>query len=331
MLLPAGNIFNDRMRVKSPNSYSSLTNNTNEHDTTIWHQRGGAAFTVQNNIKAHQASHSTNKTGLGRWIWTRLRGRGTTYTRIVSAYRPCLNKGISTVWTQQCRYMRSVQQVASPDPIIQFDIRLVAEIQRWKEMGDNIIVGIDMNEDVIDCNLSKAFRENELRNAIFTSHLSESASDTFNRNPSRTPIDAIWVTPNLDITRAGFMPFDGGSQSAPSDGHRMLWVEVDNYSFLGKHIPTTTSALTASRVKSNNPSSVRRYQRLLCNQYMKHKIFKTTKKLAQELKTFLATTIATKDKQATFLASFQEKFNTHHKQTRQIRQSVDKQMQQIFA
>jgi hypothetical protein len=128
MILPAGNGFNDRMRVKSPNSYSSLTNNTNEHDTTNWHQRGGAAFTVQNNIKAHQASHSTDKTGLGRWIWTRLRGKGTTYTRIVSAYRPCLNRGISTVWSQQCRYMRLVQQVASPEPIIQFDIDLVAEI-----------------------------------------------------------------------------------------------------------------------------------------------------------------------------------------------------------
>jgi hypothetical protein len=39
MLLPAGNGFNDRMRVKSPNSYSSLTNDTNEHDTTSWHQK----------------------------------------------------------------------------------------------------------------------------------------------------------------------------------------------------------------------------------------------------------------------------------------------------
>jgi hypothetical protein len=76
--------------------------------------------------------------------------------------------------------MRSVQQVASPDPIIQFDIDLIAEIQRWKEMGDNIIVGIDMNEAVIDCNLSKAFQENELRNAILT--LSPPA--TFNRNSS---------------------------------------------------------------------------------------------------------------------------------------------------
>jgi hypothetical protein len=119
--------------------------------------------------------------------------------------------------------------------------------------------------------------------------------------------------------------------SAPSDGHRILWIEINNYSFLGKHIPTTTSPLAASRVKSNNPRSVRGYQRLLRNQYMKHKIFKTTKKLAQELKTFSATSTATTEERATFLTSFQDKFNTHHKQTGQIWQSVDKQMCQIFA
>jgi hypothetical protein len=61
---------------------------------------------------------------------------------------------------------------------------------------------------------------------------------------------------------------------------------------------------------------------------MKSKIFKTTKKLAQELKTFLATTIATKDEHATFLASFQEKFNTHHKQTRQ--KKCDEYLQEVL-
>jgi hypothetical protein len=127
------------------------------------------------------------------------------------------------------------------------------------------------------------------------------------------------------------MPFDGGSPSAPSDGHRMLWIEVNIYSFLGKHISTTTSPLAASRVKSNNPRSVRRYQRLLHNQYIKHKIVKTTKKLAQEQEKFLATSTPTPEERATFLTSFQDKFNTHHKQTRQIRQSVDKQMRRIFA
>jgi hypothetical protein len=93
-LLPAGNGFNNRMRIQSPKSFSRLTNNTNERYIAKWYQRGGAAFTVQNNIKSHQTSHGTDKSGLGRWIWTRLRGKGTTYTRLVSAYLPCNNKGI---------------------------------------------------------------------------------------------------------------------------------------------------------------------------------------------------------------------------------------------
>jgi hypothetical protein len=162
-LLPAGNGFNNKMRILSPNSFSRLTNNTNERHIATWNQRGGAAFTVQNNIKSHQTSHGTNKSGLGGWIWTRLCGKGTSYTRLVSAYRPCNNKGIGTVWTQQhCRYLRTVKQIAPPDPIRQFDTDLIIEIQKWKMMGDNIIIGIDMNEDIRTCILSKVFKENNL-------------------------------------------------------------------------------------------------------------------------------------------------------------------------
>jgi hypothetical protein len=46
-LLPAGNGFNNRMRIRSPNFFSRLRNNTNERHITKWNQRGGAAFTLQ--------------------------------------------------------------------------------------------------------------------------------------------------------------------------------------------------------------------------------------------------------------------------------------------
>jgi hypothetical protein len=115
---------------------------------------------------------------------------------------------------------------------------------------------------------------------------------TFNQNQARIPIDAIWVSPNLDINRAGFTPFDGGPPSAPSDSHRMIWIEDDNYSFLGKHIPTGTPPLAASRVKSNDPQSVRRYHRLLRKHYKSKKVFKTYKKLKEEQELILAATSA---------------------------------------
>ena len=90
------------------------------------------------------------------------------------------------------------------------------------------------------------------------------------------------------------MPFDGESPSEPSDGHRMLWIEVDNYSFLGKHIPTTTPPLAVSRVKSNDPRSVRRYQRLVRKQYLQKKIFTLIKTLKHEQELFLTNTTANK-------------------------------------
>ena len=332
-LLESGNTLNDRMRMKSPNSYSRLTNNTYEKKIATWYNRGGAAFTLHQNIKAHQSSSGVDKTGLGRWIWTRLRGKGETHTRIISAYRPCLNKGIGTVWSQHYRYIKKEKQIHDPNPIRQFDSDLLTEIQNWKQMGDNLIIGIDMNADVRTCTLSKILQANQLQNAILTSHPSQSPPATYDKNTSRTPIDAIWVTPNIDITRAGFTPFEGGSPSAPSDGHRMLWIEVDNFSFLGKHIPTSTPSLTASRVKSNDPRSVKRYQRLLRKQYGKEKIFSTTKNLIQDIQTFNLPTATppTKENRQDFLNTFRKKFDRHHKRTRDIRKSVDKKMRKIYA
>jgi hypothetical protein len=55
-----------------------------------------------------------------------------------------------------------VKQIASPDPICQFNTGLITEIQKGKMMGDNIIIGIDMNKDVRTCILSKVFKENDL-------------------------------------------------------------------------------------------------------------------------------------------------------------------------
>jgi hypothetical protein len=127
------------------------------------------------------------------------------------------------------------------------------------------------------------------------------------------------------------MSFDGGPTSAPSDGHRMLWIEVDNYSFLGNHIPTTTTPLAASRVKYNDPRSVRRYHCLLRKQYRSEKVFKTYKKLKEEQEVILANKTATKAKRHTILSSFKKKFNSYHKLTRQLRKSEYKQMRQMFA
>jgi hypothetical protein len=110
----------------------------------------------------------------------------------------------------------------------------------------------------------------------------------------------------------------------------MLWIEIDNYSFLGKHIPTKTPPLAASRVKSNDPRSVRRYHRLLRKQYKSKTVFKTYKKLKKEQELILANKTATKAEQHIILSALKKKINSYHKLTRQLRKSVNKQMWQMF-
>jgi hypothetical protein len=89
--------------------------------------------------------------------------------------------------------------------------------------------------------------------------------------------------------------------------------------------------LAASRVKSNDPRSVRRYHRLLRKQYRSKKVFKSYKKLKEEQELILANKTATKAERLTILSAFKKKFNSYHKLTQQLRKSVDKKMRQMFA
>ena len=83
--------------------------------------------------------------------------------------------------------------------------------------GDNVILGIDMNEDVRTGKLAKRLKELGLIDLILSTHPTLSPPATFNRNTTRTPVDAIWGNTSLEIISAGYGPFDGGYPSALSD------------------------------------------------------------------------------------------------------------------
>ena len=70
--------------------------------------------------------------------------------------------------------------------------------------GDNVILGVDMNEDVQTGKLAKRLKEFGLIEFILSIHPSQSPPATFNRNNSRTPVDAIWGNSSLEIISAGY-------------------------------------------------------------------------------------------------------------------------------
>ena len=269
--LPLRDLFQTRMREVTPDSFSYITNNINEKDVASWNQTGGTGFTISHLFKSHKTTHGCDPTGLGRWSSVRFRGKADTSVRMISAYRPTCNKdGYGSVWNQQCRYFSENLNIEDPNPQSLFEEHLVEEIVSFMNAGDSIVLGVDGNYDVRTSALSQKLTELGLRDAILTLHAPASPPATYNRNTNRVPIDAIWVSPSVEVNRAGYCPFDGGGPSMSSD-HRMLWVELDNCSILGKHLPPSRKII-ASRLKSNDPRSRKKYTRQVKKKYAEARI-----------------------------------------------------------
>jgi len=67
------------------NSHWSITHNRQEPHPTK-HQRGGTCIVVTNQLSYQAQRPGDDKTGLGRWCWARLRGKGDQYLHVVSIY-----------------------------------------------------------------------------------------------------------------------------------------------------------------------------------------------------------------------------------------------------
>ena len=159
------------------------------------------------------------------------------------------------------------KSIQSPDPRVLFDKHLIQEMKIWVEQGDNIILGIDMNGDVRKGELAMQLRRLDMQDLILHQHKSMSPPSTYNQNQNRTPIDALWGSLLLDVERLGYRPFDQELPSAPSDGHRMIWVEVNNLSSLGKDVPHSSKASNATQLKSRNPLIRNRYNKMVKKEY----------------------------------------------------------------
>jgi hypothetical protein len=133
------------------------------------------------------------------------------------------------------------------DPIERFDNDISDFIQHCLQAGEQIILGIDVNEDVRHGSFGQKMKQLGLIE-ICTSHHGNYAPPTFARGS--IPIDAIFVTPSLDSSRCGYLP-------VVSD-HRVLWVDVPQQSLFGSRlslIPTRTP----QRLSLQDPRVVAKY------------------------------------------------------------------------
>ena len=212
-------------------------------------QPGGVSLWSINKGAHRVMEQGRDPRGLGRWVWTRYRGKGGVNIRFVAAYRPVLNKtGILSVWSQQRSYFDSINDDRCPREIFTAD--LCAEIVQWFETGDQIIIGLDANEDVRNGGFSAKLSRLGLQETIIAQH-GNGGPATYARGS--TPIDGLYVSRSLRGLRCGYLPFH------EQFDHRLLWIDIPFTIAFGHNISEVVK-VTARRLKCEDPRIVRKYQ-----------------------------------------------------------------------
>eukprot|EP00978_Attheya_sp_CCMP212_P025310 scaffold81137_cov52-Attheya_sp.AAC.3 len=115
----------------------------NPHATTP-HQVGGTV-----GFSFDQAAHRVDSvgggrgqdlTGLGRWTWTKFRGKGQACLRAVVVYVPCVSSGPMTLWSQHMAYFNELNDTAwaaGPNPRNRLFADLGNSIKEWIAEGDH--------------------------------------------------------------------------------------------------------------------------------------------------------------------------------------------------
>jgi hypothetical protein len=188
--------------------HRSIAYNHKEHDARR-QQYGGNVLLSINNAAHRVMEAGRDSSGLGRWTWTRYRGRNNITTRVICAYRPCFPTGSDksfSVYTQHQRYFDERNDDICPREAFIRD--LSGELDHWLLTGDQIIIALDANEDMRTGAVATAFRSRHLREVILDRHGNNAPPTTDNGS---TVIDGIWATPIIQIECGGYLAGGGGS------------------------------------------------------------------------------------------------------------------------
>jgi exonuclease III len=243
------NTWLDGHRCKTVNTW-------NQRDTLKQvQQHGGTAILARGDTSFFAAGSGVDSSKLGRWCWTRYRGRDNTFLRIVSFYRPCLGgTGEMTVTAVQRRCLQDKDDHRDPRQAFLEDLK--RDIDSWTAAGDALVLCGDINQDILSPQIVNFFESAGLRHLIFSKHDSSLAPPTYYR-ATRTAVDGIWASPSLDLVRGGYLP----KLAFPGD-HLPIWFELSYHQAFGHSLPKIWKP-QARRLQLRDPRCVKRYNRFL--------------------------------------------------------------------
>jgi hypothetical protein len=214
-------------RTGAARVHSNFAHNTRELANTDRLQPGGTAIVAAPNLQSRCQEKGQDPTGLGRWVWMQVQGTSDYNTSFFSVYQSCVpsGAGVNTVHAQHaCHFGAN-----SKEPRAQFLIDLAVAIRARQELGDIIILGTDINQDVNSRQLHQYFRELNMHNSILIRHPNPSPPATCRRNDNRVQIDGLYFSLGIVPVAAGFLNYGDGT---PSD-HRVLWADFRKANIMG--------------------------------------------------------------------------------------------------
>ena len=137
---------NQRCRPLFDNLKITSAYNINPDEASGTHLQGGVSVWAINEMVGPSHSTGTDNSGLGRWVYQRITGKGDRFTRIYSVYRPCKSYGEQTVYAQHTRGLTAEHDDRCPQKAFFED--LAVEINLARADGDMFIIQGDMNMDV---------------------------------------------------------------------------------------------------------------------------------------------------------------------------------------
>lgn len=205
------------------------------HNTTerlCREQMGGTAIAALGRLCDIVDDVGTDKTGLARWSWIKL-GRGTRTTRIISAYLPCKPGKTArgrTVWEQHLRFFQARGDFRNPSTL--FIDGITTLIRQWRQVGEEVILLIDSNQDVYKGPLAASLAQTGLdMRCLMEPVLGEKVPNSHFRGSGK--LTTMFGTPGLVQGHAMCYPHWYGIGD-----HRVFLLEISASSLFGGEYPT---------------------------------------------------------------------------------------------
>ena len=243
--------WEERSRGWWENMRSIMAHNTLESPKKHY-QPGGTMMITRGSPTFRIKQCGVDPSNMGRWCWKLYSGRSTVTTRVITAYRPCMSKGLTSTYIQQRRILDA--RKINICPRLKMIDDLTSAIKEWLDNGDQIILMMDLNDDVLRSIANAKLNEIGLKESITNRHTDQHPYATCNRGTRA--IDGIYTSNTIEIQKGGYLPFN----SLPTD-HRAIWTEVTLGNLCGNDMAPIHNP-QARRLKCNDPGTQERWTKL---------------------------------------------------------------------